>query len=281
MRNSWIVQTEENECRLNTFLKRKLKDSFTTKQIAWAIEHNGCEINGKLERFLSKRLQKGDRVNFQIEKSTTFTYDKSRILFEDDHLLAYNKPDGISSTDLSTLIGFELVHRLDRDTTGVILFAKSAQAKERMESLFKQKRIRKTYFALVWGVPHETGGMIEEPMGIVSRREGAVIWGVMPKGVPAKTEWLLEKSGSECAFLICHPYTGRTHQIRVHLKAMGHPILGDAVYGPRKLHPQLQAKRPMLHAAKIEFKHPFVNKMMRIEVSPPEDFELIFNHQNF
>jgi RluA family pseudouridine synthase len=280
MTNIWTVDSTESKSRLNTFLKKKLGADFTSKEIAWAIEHNQCRVNGKLERFLSKRLSTKDRVEIMISKVQAICFEPKRVLFEDDYFLAYDKPSAIASTGekgLSQLIGYEAVHRLDRDTTGVILLAKTAEAKEVFEALFKERKIKKYYLAIVFGIPVAKRGLIENQLGIVGRREGEVTWGVMPHkgGLPSKTEWFLEKTGEDCSLLRCIPHTGRTHQIRIHLSSIGHPILGDAHYGSRKRHPGFEVFRPYLHAEKIEFKHPFTQKYVVIEAPLPEDFERI------
>lgn len=206
-------------------------------------------MNGRVERFGSTRLNKGDEVVIWPSKRPLLAREEARVLYEDDDLLVYNKPPSISSSDLAAILNVHLVHRLDRDTTGVILFAKKDPTP--YEDLFRQRKIKKTYHALVRGVPKEKRGTITAYMGRVGKREGAVVWGIVPKGLFSKTVWECEKQGKQWALMRCHPETGRTHQIRVHLKELGHPVLGDSEYGDRKGHTGVF--RPMLHATSLEF----------------------------
>lgn len=232
--------------RLLTFLKERFP--FSTKDIRWSVEHGRCFVNGSVERFGSKQVKQGDKIAFFPEKRPFFQREEERILYEDDTLLVYNKPPYISSIDLAQLLGVHLIHRLDRDTTGVILFAK--QKPGPYEELFRKRKIKKTYHALVEGIP-EKKGVFMAPIGKIKEREGAVIWGITRKGSWSKTEWVCEKAGKQWALIRCMPLTGRTHQIRVHMKALKHPILGDAKYGSRKATPGLF--RPLLHASQLQF----------------------------
>lgn len=266
---TWIAQSEE---RLLTFVKKKI-NKLTTKELRWAIEHNRCQVNGLVERFASHRLKKGDRVVIWTEKSQPFKRNPARILYEDDSLLLYNKPASIDSLSLSKQLNAHLVHRLDRDTTGVLLLAKNMLLKKSLEHLFRKRTIQKHYLAIVEGNPQKTEGTIEKFLAPVKKREGAVVWGIVsrPRGVWSKTAWRLEAQGKKSALLSCFPYTGRTHQLRVHLKGVGHPILGDVEYGgfnqPAKLF------RPLLHAYELIFIHPQTKKKLTITAPLPSDFE--------
>lgn len=165
-----------------------------------------------------------------------------------------------------------IVHRLDKDTSGVILIPKTQEYFLYLKSLFKERKIKKTYLALVYGALKARKGIIEEPIGIKSgtiRRSVGI--GKMLK--PAATEYALEKEfenakGEKFSLVEVSPLTGRTHQIRVHLKHLGHPILGDRIYGRKKD----ATKRLMLHAAAIEFESS-PGKRLRLEAEPGEDFK--------
>lgn len=170
-----------------------------------------------------------------------------------------------------------IVHRLDKDTSGVILVPKNQKYFEYLKSLFKSRAIKKTYLALVWGVPKERRGSVDVPIGIrsgtIRRQAGG---GKMQK--PAVTEYSVketykDKKGESFALLEVRPQTGRTHQIRVHLKHIGHPIVGDPIYGRRKE----DVKQLMLHAYALEFESE-PGKMLRLEVEPPEEFEKVLSN---
>lgn len=165
-----------------------------------------------------------------------------------------------------------IVHRLDKDTSGVIIVARNQKYFLYLKSLFQSRAVKKTYLALVWGRPKEKQGRIEAPIGIKSgtiRR--AVEAEKMSK--PAVTDYKVSKTyenetGEQFALLEVSPLTGRTHQIRVHLKHIGHPIVGDPIYGRRRE----KEKQLMLHAYSLEFESE-PGKMLRLEVEPPEEFE--------
>lgn len=256
MKNSWIVESENQGLRLATFVKKKVSD-LKGSDIEWCIEHNQCLVNGKLERFLSRKLKSNDRVCLTLNKKPTFAFEKSRILFEDDFLLAYDKPQSIATESLKEIIPYPFVHRLDRDTTGVLLFAKQGQ--KLFEELFRKRQIVKNYLALVYGIPGEKRGVIEQKLIKVSQKNGVVTWGLSKKGIYAKTEWFLEKAFEKTALLRCIPYTGRTHQIRIHLSSIGHPIVGDCQYGKK------EAQKMNLRAISVEFIHPFTKLPLKIQ----------------
>ncbi|NGX61583.1 MAG: Ribosomal large subunit pseudouridine synthase D [Chlamydiae bacterium] len=257
--------------RLLTFLKTHFSPKFSTRDLHFSLDHNRCRVNGKIERFASSSLKKGEVVSFFPVKPPQFSLDPPRVLFEDSHLLLYNKPPGISSPDLAKKLGFLLVHRLDRDTTGLFLLAKTPQAQERLQDLFRQRRCVKEYVAFVEGTPTSTG-LFKGKMEIASRREGAVKWKVTssPKGLFSQTSWESLESKKNTSLLLCRPLTGRTHQIRVHLSHIGHPILGDVDYG--KKDPPPRFFRPHLHAYSLLFPHPFTQENLSIQTPPPEDF---------
>ncbi len=228
-----------------------VKDSFElpTKDLRWSIEHGRCFVNGDVERFSSTRVRKGDEVVIWPAKRPVFKKEEKRVLFEDEEVLFYNKPPYITSSDLAKMLDVHLVHRLDRDTTGVILFAKNNPTP--YEKLFQDRRIEKTYFTLVEGVPKKKSGYVTGKMRKIGTREGAVIWGLAQAGSWSHTDWECEESGKKYSFICCRPLSGRTHQIRVHMRSLGHPVIGDCEYGNRKAIPGLF--RPLLHARELKF----------------------------
>ncbi|MCH9625473.1 MAG: Ribosomal large subunit pseudouridine synthase D [Chlamydiales bacterium] len=245
--NTWKVR---NDTRLLSEVKTKFPDNYTTKDLRWAIEHNRCYVNGQIERFCSTRVQKGDVISIHVELSPKFVVDPARILYEDCDLLVYNKPIYFTSEALAELLQCHLVHRLDRDTSGVMLFAKTQKTQLAIEDLFAKKEIKKEYLALVEGTPGKEG-VISGQMKILRRRKGAVIWGMADRGLSSQTNWKMLKQYKTYALLLCQPLTGRTHQIRVHLQHIKHPILGDPVYGSKGYWKNVF--RPLLHAHTITF----------------------------
>ncbi|MDD5657804.1 MAG: RNA pseudouridine synthase [Elusimicrobia bacterium] len=182
------------------------------------------------------------------------------VVFEDARLIAINKPvgqavvpgRGLSEEPLAAQVGRRLgakafvVHRLDRDASGLTLLAKDAAAHRELSMLFEARRVRKLYLALVRG-RLEGEGVIDRPL----RQFGSGRMGDDPRGKPSATRWRLRAAAPECSLLEVSPETGRRHQIRAHLFGIGHPILGDRLYG--KDRPVGGAARLMLHAWKLEF----------------------------
>lgn len=277
---SWKVLPSESGIKLQQFLKEKLGEEFSLRQIKRAIESNDCTVNGKVERFATTVLAPGDLVSLHIStlpQTKSHAFEKERIVYEDESLLIYNKPAGIPSMDqgvaeliCSNYKPVKLVHRLDRDTTGLLLFAKNELVLQKMIQLFREKKISKVYLALVDGLV-EKAGVIENELGKLSIYQGQSIWGKVEKGLYARTEWRCEVLGNGASLVSCQPITGRTHQIRVHMKELGHPILGDYQYGTKFSCP-IKPKRCLLHAWKLHFPHPVTGKIIDIQAPIPSDF---------
>ncbi len=265
--NTWKVESPN---RLLTEVKDKLLEFFSAKDLKWSIEHNRCFVNKNVERFCSASVKRGDIVALFPEKMPLERIEKERILFEDENLIVYNKPPYLASEKLGELLNAFLAHRLDRDTSGVILLAKNKEVLAGLEQQFQKRTILKQYLAWVEGAT-EAQGTVSGNMAAVHRREGAVIWGMKKEGIFSKTEWRTIKTSGGFSLLQCVPITGRTHQIRVHLKHVGHPIVGDYVYGFQKLGP---AFRPLLHAFRLTCVHPVTLEKMTFSAPLPDDFNL-------
>ncbi|MCX6911337.1 MAG: RluA family pseudouridine synthase [Verrucomicrobia bacterium] len=216
------------------------------------------------------------------------------VLYEDADLIVVNKPPGLvvhpaaghrahtlvnallhhCRGQLSGIGGVErpgIVHRLDGDTSGCLVAAKKDRAHRDLQEQFKERTVAKHYLALVWGVPRRSSGFIEGAIGrSASDRKKMRV--VSHGGREAVTEFEVVKAFGEVALLRCTLHTGRTHQIRVHLAAMGHPIVGDKVYGGARKHPLAQqAGRQMLHAQTLAFDHPRTQKRLEFTAPLPQD----------
>ncbi len=281
----WKASAQDKGVKLLDFIKGKTDAKYSARQLKRWIETNLCTVNGRIERFASFVLAEGDRVNFRIPRSETpvdpvFRPQKDSILFEDEHLIIYNKPAGISCTDSSFLIQMQklcprlaLIHRLDKDTSGALLLAKSEPVFQEMIKAFQEKTINKTYYAIADGIPEKKAGTIISYLAKVASYQGQSLWGPVPreKGLYAETLWKLKQRGTDCCWLECSPVTGRTHQIRVHLAGMGHPILGDYQYG-RTFKSTYQPRRCLLHAFALAFTHPMKAEKVYVEAPLPADF---------
>ena len=212
------------------------------------------------------------------------------ILYEDDTLLAIDKPSGIvvnnantvtdktvedwvRETYRTTMDRAGIVHRIDKETSGILLIAKTLEAFEELQRQFKDREVKKTYLALVHGklVPEE--GEINAPVGRLPWNPER--FGIVPGGKEAVTRYKVIKS-EDTSLVELYPESGRTHQIRVHLKYINHPIIGDYLYAGRKTSRDDRAHgapRVMLHAWKISFIHPVAGKTLAIEAPIPDDMK--------
>ncbi len=199
------------------------------------------------------------------------------IIFQDESLLAVDKPtrlltvpgkgpdkqDCLYHRVLKYFPEALVVHRLDMDTSGLILFARSPEAQRLLSMLFEKREVEKSYVAVVEGIVEQDDGMVDYPM----RKDMAQR--LPPKhlvdcvrGKKAVTEWEVLGRGEATTRLALFPKTGRSHQLRVHMQSIGHPIVGDPIYG----HP---AERLMLHAAMLSFRHPVSGEPLRLECPAP------------
>lgn len=290
MKNDWIVQNSESGLKLSAYLKAKAGETISAKQIKRSLDAGLCYLNGKVERFGSRLVGKGDKVSFSIQQETSKDIVRSTgILYSDEDVIAYDKPAGVISTDPILLKAIEkqgngeavLLHRLDKDTTGVLLFARNPFAEKHLLEQFKTRKMEKRYLAVVRGIPKENQGRINKPLVKLASYEGQSLWGVadFEDGLKAVTDWsILKKSTKlQAALLSCSPLTGRTHQIRVHLSHLGFPIIGDKQYG-KDVNMDYEPKRMLLHAESLSFKHPRTNKMVEIKSPIPKDFKQALVH---
>jgi RluA family pseudouridine synthase len=207
-----------------------------------------------------------------------------QLLHEDPHLLAVSKPSGQVVIpgrgdlpgepllqELEKLKGEKLyvVHRLDRGASGILLFARTAKAHRFLSMQFEHHEVQKSYLVLAEGILAEDG-RIKQPL----RAFGSGRIGVHPQGKPSLTEYHVSKLGKEATLLEVKPQTGRRHQIRVHLFSIGHPVMGDPLYG--KDRPVGGVPRLMLHAHHLEFRHPSGTKLA-LSAEPPQDFKDVLN----
>lgn len=174
-----------------------------------------------------------------------------------------------------------IVHRLDKNTSGVMVIARSQESFEALKELFKQGRVEKTYLAIVCGKLKDQKGIIDMPIGRVAKnplkRGVAVGRGRIRGGREAITEYKVLKEGQAYSLLELKPKTGRMHQLRVHLKAVGHPVACDEVYGGKKVCCPEGVKRQLLHAQAITFSM-HEKRRLRFEAEPPEDFLLALHN---
>lgn len=208
-----------------------------------------------------------------------------KVLYLDDDLVAVEKPAGISThaaqpdvypSDLIACLGQQLgssyfgVHqRLDKETSGIVLLARRPEANAGLAASFEEQRVRKRYLALVHGVPRRSEGMIDAPLAPGEGGKRVIASASDPRAQQARTHYRLLASSPDRRYALLEllPETGRTHQLRVHLAHLGHPIVGDTFYNPDQPAPRL-----MLHAQRLELPHPAGHGQLTIEATPPPIF---------
>ncbi|OGN52864.1 MAG: hypothetical protein A2Y28_01885 [Chlamydiae bacterium GWC2_50_10] len=271
------LTSEAEGMKLLHFLKSECKESFSVKAIKRAIDSKRCYLNGRIETLSTRRLHSGDRI--AIALALKRGENILSILYEDEHFLALNKPPGLVCDNRLIQKKFKralkLIHRLDKETSGVLLLAKNERFREQMVLLFRQRRIAKSYYALASGSLMPQEGRCESFLARVGMRHGQVLWGSVEKekGAFASTAWRVIKRTKIATFLELKPLTGRTHQLRVHLKELGHPLLGDVHYGNTSFLCPIQVSRNLLHAASLEFIHPQTLQKVGIQAPLPQDFQ--------
>lgn len=276
MKKDLLQWKVEEGKKLSSFLKEKLPASFSAKAIKKAIESGSCRVNGRIVTFAAHAIRKGDTVAFFLPKE--IESESLILLYEEEGFLIVSKPAGMAS-DVSALKALPMpfkncrpVHRLDKDTSGVWILAKTEAMQKKLEELFAAKKILKRYLAIVDGHMAKKEGVIEKRLDLKKAYEGGKIFKTTPtKGKSSSTKWQLLTQGDKASLLLCEPLTGRTHQIRVHLSSCGHPILGDKQYGKKFFCPFF-AQRHLLHAYLLKFLHPETQEPIQILAPLPNDF---------
>ncbi|PIS03038.1 MAG: hypothetical protein COT85_03140 [Chlamydiae bacterium CG10_big_fil_rev_8_21_14_0_10_42_34] len=250
----WLVPSEQ---KLVPFLQGQI-GSYSGKFLRKLLEANLCRINGKVERFGSRVVSGGDTVELAPSWKSLLTPKLSHFdtFYEDDFFKIVSKPAGFVCNDVEVAKAFGpkhyLVHRLDKDTTGLLIIAKAMASRDELIQLFESREIAKQYIALVDGIPKAKEGIRKSLFAKRGSFQGQTIWGSSSKGLTAITAWKTISEGKKGSVVLCEPVTGRTHQIRIHMAEMGHPILVDRQYG-KIFKCQLFFQRPLLHAYRLNF----------------------------
>ena len=292
-----IASPDENK-RLDLFLSHKIKE-LSRSQIQRLIEEKKVLINGKSSKS-SYHLKPGDRVEIEhtIPGLSKIQPENIplKVIHSDDHILVVDKPSGMvvhpsAGVRNRTLVNALLyhfpdiegigpversgiVHRLDKETSGVMVVAKSLNAYRSLQRQFRERDVEKTYIGLAWGKLPQRSGEMTWSLGRHPKHGGKI--SVMTKKPrAAKTQYDVEKELEEFTLVRIKPVTGRTHQIRVHFAAAGHPLAGDVRYGRRK--EKIKSPRLFLHAAQIAFCHPDSGKKVCFSSPLPEELKTFLN----
>ncbi|GAB4370132.1 MAG: RluA family pseudouridine synthase [Elainellaceae cyanobacterium] len=293
------LQVSETGIRLDRYLSEQLPE-LSRSRIQKLIEQGQVVLNDQVCTSKKTTVQQGDRLHLVIPEVEPLDLQPEAIpldiLYEDEQLIILNKPIGLvvhpapgheggtlvnallahCGNNLAGIGGVQrpgIVHRLDKDTSGAIAIAKTDLAHQHLQAQFKAKTARRQYLAVVYGAPATASGTIDAPIGrhLIDRKKMAVI----PEekgGRRAVTHWFVEERLSNYTLIRFQLETGRTHQIRVHSAHIGHPVVGDPVYGSgRSVGVKLQGQA--LHAWKLTLQHPLTREW--IEVTAPLPPELL------
>lgn len=303
-RRTYVVGTGEQDLRLDVFLARR--DPFLSRsQVQRLIAQDAVRAGGRPVRS-SHKVREGETIACELPPANEYDVEPEDIplsvIYEDASLLVVDKPAGMvvhpaaghqkgtlvnailfHSQDLSGIGGVlrpGIVHRLDKDTSGLLVVAKSDRAHQALTEQFRQRLVKKTYMAVVYGDVKGDQGRIDLPVGRHPDDRKKMSTGSR-RGREAATSWQMKERFGVATLLKVDIETGRTHQIRVHLHAIGHPVVGDSVYGGARranavAEPALRAalktmKRQALHAAYLGFSHPLTGESLAFSSSPPAD----------
>lgn len=288
------VGEQQNGISLSQFLKDEV--SASKPIIHFWMEHQKVRLNQKPAHHAAK-VSTGDQILIDLfeteESDVTPEYGELEVLFEDEHLLVVQKPAGRpthpnekgQTGTLANLVAFHFqangeekrvrhIHRLDQDTSGTVIFAKHRLAHAVLDQMLSKKAINRTYLAIAQGLFKKKKGTIQTAIG--RDKHHAVRRRISPTGQSAKTHYEVLKLNKrlQMTAVKLRLETGRTHQIRVHLSSLGHPLAGDTLYdGKRDL-----INRCALHAKQVDMNHPFTGEKLTIEAPlPPDMAELMDN----
>lgn len=265
---------------------------YTRSQLKKMIDDGNIKVNGDVKK-ANYKVNLGDEITFDKPEVKKLSLEPENIpldiVYEDDDVIVVNKPQGmvvhpspghfehtlvnalLYHSPLSTINGTYrpgIVHRIDKDTSGLLMVAKNDMAHQSLAKQLKDKTNTREYVALVHGNIKEDSGTIDAPLGRskVDRKKQAVV----KDGRNAVTHFEVLKRYGDYTLVKCVLETGRTHQIRVHMKYIGHPLVGDQLYGPRKT---LGNSGQFLHAEKLGFIHPRTNEYLEFTAPLPENFK--------
>ncbi len=293
---------QDAKVRLDKFLAERLPD-VSRSAVQRLLAGGQVTVNSELVK-ASYKVQPGDQVVVHLAPQETPELAAEKIplvlVYQDEHLLVVDKPAGMvvhpapghaGGTLVNALLAHApelaasdsprpgIVHRLDRDTSGLILVARSEKVRRALQQQFKERQVAKAYLALLHGHLQPAWGRIEAPIGRDPRHRQRMA--VLAGGREAITEYHVREqfahevgpAAGRYSLVEAQPHTGRTHQIRVHFASIDHPVVGDSVYGRRNR--SLPLDRQFLHAWRLSFRHPVTRKTMELEAPLPQDLEQV------
>lgn len=295
--NSWSVDTDANNMRIDRFISERMADT-SRSYIQKLIKDELVTVDSKVVKS-NYKVKEGEWVKIVLPEPVSLDIEAENIpldiLYEDSDVLLVNKPKDMvvhpsaghvtgtlvnallyhCKDSLSSINGVMrpgIVHRIDKDTTGILIICKNDKAHNCIAEQLKVHSITRRYHALVWNNVTDDTGTVDAPIGRhpVDRKKMAINH---KNGKHAVTHYKVLERFGQYTYIQCELETGRTHQIRVHMASIGHPLVGDPVYGPAKQ--PFKTVGQMLHAKVFGFIHPSTNEYMEFETDLPEYFQLI------
>lgn len=295
--NSWFVDTDANNMRIDRFISERMADT-SRSYIQKLIKDELVTVDSKVVKS-NYKVKEGEWVEIVLPGPVSLDIEAENIpldiLYEDSDVLLVNKPKDMvvhpsaghvtgtlvnallyhCKDTLSSINGVMrpgIVHRIDKDTTGILIICKNDKAHNCIAEQLKVHSITRRYHALVWNNVTDDTGTVDAPIGRhpVDRKKMAINH---KNGKHAVTHYKVLERFGQYTYIQCELETGRTHQIRVHMASIGHPLVGDPVYGPAKQ--PFKTVGQMLHAKVFGFIHPSTNEYMEFETDLPEYFQLI------
>lgn len=292
-KNIYTANEEQNNMRLDKYLSSIITDK-SRSFIQGLIEKENVIVNGKKVKS-NHKVKKGDIVEVNIEEPEMLNVEPENIpidiMYEDKDVIVVNKPQGMvvhpgpgnyngtlvnallyHCSDLSSINGVirpGIVHRIDKDTSGVLVIAKNDEAHNKLSDQLKEHSMKREYYAIVEGRLKNDNGIINKPIG--RNKKDRLKMGIVEDGKHAVTHYYVLERYNGYTLVKCVLETGRTHQIRVHMASIGFPLVGDPLYGFKKQKFNLQGQ--VLHAKTLGFIHPSTNKYMEFNSELPEYFK--------
>ena len=284
------LEVTKNNIRIDSYITEET--DYSRSKIAKGIKEGKILVNNKPVQ-TSYKVKEKDIIEIEpLEEEVIDVIPEKMdldIVYEDEYLAIINKKSGVvvhpavgnySHTLVNGLmyhfntiskektIRPGIVHRLDKDTSGLMVVAKNDKVHEQLSNMIKEKQVERKYLVLVWGIVKHEKGTIDAPIGRdINNRQKYTVTDINSKD--SITHFKTLKRYKEATLIECKLDTGRTHQIRVHMEYIGHPVVNDPVYGRRKI---INNFGQMLHSKSIKFTHPVTKELLSFEVEPPKEF---------
>lgn len=301
MNNFWFITDENDEnLRLDNYLS-ELFDNFSRSHFKKLIQSGKILVNGEFKK-PSYKVRLKDKIEVEPQDSEKNIIIPPQnilleIVWEDENMAVINKPSGMLThptelekentlvnallykygENLSDINGYfrrGIVHRLDRNTSGLVIIAKNNDTHEFLAEQFKNRNIQKKYIAIVKGIVKQDFGKIDFPIGRNPNQPHKM--SVVEDGKPSLTEYKVIERFKDCTYLELDLKTGRTHQIRVHLSHLGHPVLNDTLYGAGSS--KVKTQEQVLQAYKLSFTKYGSNDIINLEIEPDKEFKKVLNY---